>query len=329
MEDQNQLSSSPEQESSPTPGSSVSGLKIVQPPQSLVEEEQNQQQSPSSPTVTNGARERTNTRIDAAVQALKQCKAQGLAYYDASQTLAKQGFSQGEIEQASTQFIYSDATAPNVGSTPQETSLDQEFAEAATKDKVEDITRQALQKDMLLGFLGGRSAAGRYYGAKVVRDYAALKDLEQTDKTGQSNPNNPSQLGTRVYQRHRIVKYYAMLALVPIIFAVLNLLATMAGALKSVGAGQGHGGLQLNDINLYIGPLIICAVCGSIAALLLLARKESTITRAIYMLLGFDLLVFLAFALIFRSLTFVIIGLLTVLPGYWISRRVGLLSQLN
>jgi len=120
-----------------------------------------------------------------------------------------------------------------------------------------------------------------------------------------------------------------MLALLPIGFAVLNLLATIGGAVKSAATGSGHVGLPLNDLNLYIAPLIICVVCGSMAALLLLARKESTIKRAIYLLLGFDIVVFVILAAIFRSLIFVILGVLTLLPDYWISKKVGLLSQLQ
>ena len=70
------------------------------------------------------------SRLDAAVDLLKQSKAQGKTYQEATQILQQQGYSTAEIEQASYRFPYSDVLLTDFSHTPTHGNLDQVFAKA-------------------------------------------------------------------------------------------------------------------------------------------------------------------------------------------------------
>jgi hypothetical protein len=263
-----------------------------------------------------------NLRISEAAQALKQCKSQGLSYYDASQSLVKQGYTQEEIEQASYQFQYSDADV-NKDTTPI-SSVDQEASRAMAQDEMINKTRSNFYKDTTLRILGGRGMAGRYFGARAVSDFATLKDLEQ-NQLGNSSTTAPNGSG-RVFQRNRAIRYYAILSLVPLVFLVPYFFKLLRGVAPLL-SGHDHAGLVMTS--LYLWSLFGCVAYITIAALLLLAHKEVTIIRGIYIILGIEVAIFLLMALVLRSLPIIAIGFITLLPGYFISRQVGILSQLH
>ena len=260
-----------------------------------------------------------NQRIDDVVNALKQCKAQGLTYYDATQTLAKQGFNQEEIEQASYQFPYSDAAQPDSNGDASGANLNQAFAEAVVHQEAVDNTKQELHKDIAFGLLGGRGLFGQYFSSKAVSDYAALKDLEKNRQGDPSGQTSSQQSGARVFQRHRAVKYFAILSLLPVV-GFLQYIVIVIPKLQ-----QSHQ----KHLSTIIVPLCAYAAYMSVPLVLFFAKKEATIVKVIYLLMGLEFLIFVAMAILFKSTIFVIVGLVILLSGYWISKRVGLLSQLK
>jgi len=266
-----------------------------------------------------------NTRIVNAAALLRQCKTQGLKYYDATQVLAKQGFSQEEIEQASLQFPYSDPSpaGTNSGGASVGDSMNQAFAEAVTNEEAIDNTKKELAEDAGLGLLGGRSLVGQYFGSKAITDYAALKDL-QAQQHGTLQPTGP-----RVFQRHRAVKYYAILSLAPLIFLVPYMIELLRGIVPLTGSLlTHHSRMSAALIGLYVWSAVGCVTYACMAVLLFVARKEATLIKFMYGLFISEFLVCLVMALLLRSVGMIIVGILITLPAYWISKRVGLLSQL-
>jgi hypothetical protein len=268
-------------------------------------------------------------RLGQAVEALKAAKAQGLSYYDATQNLTKQGFTPEEVEQASYQFPYSDAeqTDSNAysGSNP---SMNQAFAEAVVHDEAVDNAKQELHKDAALGILGGKGLVGGYYGNKAVGDYAALKDLEKNGQTAPIKQNVVHESNGRVFTRNRAIRYYAFLSLVPLVLlapyciGLFSNLPSIATALT-----HHHDAASLGSIGLYLWSAAGYMMYICIALLLFLAHRESTIIKTIYIIMGIDFALFVLFAIIFKSPEFLVFGLITLVPSYWISKRVGLLLQ--
>ena len=79
-----------------------------------------------------------------AIAALKAAKAQNLSYFDASQSLLKQGFTQEELEQASYQFPYTEIPQPSSINASSDPSLNQAFAEGVVHEEALDNAMHAL-----------------------------------------------------------------------------------------------------------------------------------------------------------------------------------------
>jgi len=269
-------------------------------------------------------------RTAQAVVALKAAKSQGLSYYDATQNLAKQGFNQQEIEQASYQFPYSDASPADVSTPSQSTNADQAFAEGVVHQEALENTKHELHKDIALGLLGGRGIIGSYFETKAVSDYAEYKDLKQNkpEQTTDETPNTSS--GTRVYQRHRIVKYYAYMSLLVPFFIIPTILLNFRSSQMGINvlANSSSSGRQLID-GIYIWWITVLLSYIFIASTLFLAKKESSIINSIYIVMALNALLFLGLTLVWKSPIFLILGVLTIVPNYFINKRVGLLSQLS
>lgn len=268
-------------------------------------------------------------KLGNAVAALKAAKAQNLSYYDASQSLLKQGFTQEELEQASYQFPYTEIPQPSSNNASSDPSLNQAFAEGVVHEEAIDNAKQELHKDIGMGLLGG-SLVGSYFGNKAIGDYAALKDLEKNGPTDSIQQNTSSQSGRRVFQRNRAIRYYAYISLVPLVLLapyclglVLNLPFVLTALLHH------HDAASVASIGFYLWSAAgyLAYIC--IAALLFLAHNEATIVKTIYIIMGIDAALFVTFAVLFKSPSFLIFGLITLLPSFWISKRVGLLLQLS
>lgn len=164
-----------------------------------------------------------------------------------------------------------------------------------------------------------QTAGDQLLAGAEVHDEAVIsakKDLEAT--------------GTRVFERNRAVRYYLILSLLPLVFVlpffidVLRGVGPFAESIVEHHSHQGSGFLVL-----YLWSAVGCLMYVYMAALLRLARSESTITKGIYVVLAVNLVLFIASTLVFKSAAFVIVGIAMLLPGLWISRRVGSLSQLE
>jgi hypothetical protein len=269
-------------------------------------------------------------RLSQAVAVLKEAKDQGLSYYDATQSLTKQGFSQEEIEQASYQFPYSDAAQPDTNAFTSDPSVNQAFAEGVVHEEAVDNAKQELHHDVALGLLGGRSLVGSYNENKAIGDYVALKELEKNGQTAPIAQDELQKGGDRVFVRNRAIRIYALISLIPLILLapyclglVLNLHSVVSALIHH------HNATELGSIGFYLWSAAgyLAYIC--IALLLFLARNESIIVKTIYTIMGIDFAFFVIFAVLFRSPTFLVFGLITLIPGYWISRRVGLLLQLT
>ncbi len=101
-----------------------------------------------------------------AVEPLKNAKAQGLNFYEATQGMRKQDFTQLEIEQVSYQFLYSDAAPPTDNDSAVSKAVNQAFAEAIVHQEAIDNAKQELHEDVAKTLLGGNSLLGDYYGAE-------------------------------------------------------------------------------------------------------------------------------------------------------------------
>ncbi|HET8708749.1 MAG TPA: hypothetical protein VFL85_00545 [Candidatus Saccharimonadales bacterium] len=112
-----------------------------------------------------------------AVSALKVAKSQGLTYYEASQALLKQGYTQSQIEQASYQFPYTDIDAPDKNAQVQlSAAASQAFGEAIAKEKTLDHLREERDNAFLKSALFGRYVP--LYDLSAIRawaDYTAAK----------------------------------------------------------------------------------------------------------------------------------------------------------
>jgi hypothetical protein len=111
------------------------------------------------------------SRLDSAVNLLKQCRSQGKTYHDATQALAQQGYSQQEIEQASYRFPYNLGDSQAEDSPPPKSNL--------TEDDVHEIeldeSKQQLNRDYWYQFI---PIVGAYYKTKRVNDYAKYESLK-------------------------------------------------------------------------------------------------------------------------------------------------------
>lgn len=119
------------------------------------------------------------SRIDAAVSALQQCKAQGKTYYEATQALAQQGFTAAEIEDASDRFTYSDITADSSDSQRSPTNLPPAAIAANQQQTAVRAAKQQLNRDFWLSFI---PIFGGFFRAKQVSDYTKYQAL----RTGRS-----------------------------------------------------------------------------------------------------------------------------------------------
>ncbi|HSX06663.1 MAG TPA: hypothetical protein VLG92_03015 [Candidatus Saccharimonadia bacterium] len=265
-----------------------------------------------------------------AVERLRNAKSQGLSYYDATQSLAKQGFTQEEIKQASYRFPYNEA-AQTADSTSSSATADQVFAEAVVHEEAIDNARQELHKDVAKGLLGGRSIFGGYYQNKAIGDYTALKDLEQGKSL--DSPNDVTQnanSGNRVFQRNRAIRIYAFLSLIPLLFLTPYFILMFPNLSRVVDyLFHHHTATAFASVGMYLWSAGGYIAYISIALVLFFAHKESTIIRTIYAVIGADLALFVLFAILFKSPVFLGFGVISVLPALWISRRVGLLMQLS
>jgi hypothetical protein len=119
-----------------------------------------------------------NSRLETAISLLRQCKADGKSYFEATQTLVQQGYSQLEIEQASYQFPYSNIGAGG-DKVPQDLSrqpvdgknIDDESKLLEAKDK--------LNRDYWYSFI---PIVGSFFKTKRIGDYIEFGAL----KTGRS-----------------------------------------------------------------------------------------------------------------------------------------------
>lgn len=106
-----------------------------------------------------------------AVSALKVAKSQGLTYYEASQALLKQGYTQSQIEQASYQFPYTEVDAPNENAQAQlSAAASQAFGEAIVKEKTLDHLHEERDNAFLRSALFGRYVP--LYNLSAIRAWA-------------------------------------------------------------------------------------------------------------------------------------------------------------
>lgn len=272
------------------------------------------------------------TQQTQAIESLKAAKAQGLTYYDATQSLLKQGFTQEEIEQASYQFPYSEAAPVNSSDASQNVSVNQAFAEAVVHEEAIDNAKQELHEDAARGLLGGRSLFGSYYKNKAIGDYAALKNLENNKPTDGLSGNEQAVpfAGGRVFSRNPAIRIYAFISLIPLVvlgpyfFLLIRNAPSITHALF-----HAHGIAAFTTLGMYLWSAggYFAYIC--IAALLFFAHKTSTITRAIYVIMGVSCALFALFAFITKLPTLLVFGIITMIPAFWISKRVGLLAQLD
>src|SRR6266487_962244 len=119
-----------------------------------------------------------NPRLDMAINLLKQCKARGMQYYDAAQGLAKQGFSQEEIEQASNRFPYS-SIAP-ADNNPIKSAEPASVYNKESADKAElEAAKQRMNRGYWYQFI---PIVGAFYKFKQIDNYAEY----ESKKTGHS-----------------------------------------------------------------------------------------------------------------------------------------------
>jgi hypothetical protein len=113
-----------------------------------------------------------------AVSALKSAKSRNLKYYDATQELLSQGFTQTEVEDASQQFVYSDASpAGNEAINPGSLQLDQALAVGVIHQEAVDQAKSQLARDAGLGLMPG-SHHGVFSSHGTLQDAEALAELK-------------------------------------------------------------------------------------------------------------------------------------------------------
>jgi hypothetical protein len=271
-------------------------------------------------------------RVDQAVALLKDSKAKGLSYYDATQSLAKQGFTPAEIEQASYRFTYSDAD-PAKENEQLPPTANQAAAEEIVHEEAVESAKSDMRKDIGLSLLGGRSLFGSYFRSKAISDYAAYKDLENKDPLSQPDNSGSAQAAAikpYVFQRHTAVKIYGLLSFVPLLVLapyVLPSIGSLPHIFIALVRHHDRQSLALYGMFLWMVAGVLSYAC--IPVLLFLSKKEQTISNGIYIIMAVDALFFALIALIGRQPILLVYGLILLLPEYWISRRVGLLSQLG
>lgn len=116
-----------------------------------------------------------NSRTEAAINMLKQCKVQRMTYYEATQVLMQQGFTEEEIDDASDQFVYSDATPPSNDNT-QSPAAERPASIIEQGHDVElQAAKQQLNKDFWYGFI---PFVGGFYRMKQTADYTKYESLK-------------------------------------------------------------------------------------------------------------------------------------------------------
>ncbi len=247
-----------------------------------------------------------------------------MSYHDATQRLGDQGFNKDEIAHASYQFPYSTEAAE--ATTSHSSSLDHAFAKGVVHQEAIDAKKKDATKSLALGFLAP-GFIGRYFSTKAVGEFAGLRELRDQDTLG--GPKTPVKEGGRVSQRNRAIRYFAILGLVSLVLAVPALAANARQFFETLEAIF-RNPEQISPIgtSLSMWPAVVLVASVAFVSLLFFARKESTIIAGTYGLLLLELSVFIIIAVMCRSPLPLIIGALAVLPNYWISRRVGILSHL-
>ena len=122
-----------------------------------------------------------NTRLEASVSSLKKCKAEGKTYYEATQILAQQGYSQAEIEQASYQFPYTTISPADSENNPAQNLLQLQPTDSKEVEHEIELqqTKQQLRQDYWYSFI---PIVGAFYRTKRVGDYTKYESL----RTGHS-----------------------------------------------------------------------------------------------------------------------------------------------
>lgn len=120
-----------------------------------------------------------------AVAALKQAKSEGLSYYDATQSLLKQGYSQQDIEQAAYQFTYNDPPADGQDAA---IKLTGEAAKVFGETTAREQTLEYLRKDrddaiIKAMFLGRFFMPLNIHALRSSVDYHAAKNGVTRSKT--------------------------------------------------------------------------------------------------------------------------------------------------
>jgi hypothetical protein len=122
-----------------------------------------------------------NSRVAAAINLLRQCKAQGKSYYEATELLQRQGYSQTEIEQASDQFPYTSVAIPRADdSTPSNPTPGQLANYGIDSKEVElKAAKQKLWKDYWYQFI---PFVGTFYKARKIGDFTTYESLKTGKK---------------------------------------------------------------------------------------------------------------------------------------------------
>ncbi len=266
-----------------------------------------------------------NHRINEAVAQLKKAKSDGLTYHDAANRLMKQGFSQDEVAHAAYQFPYSADAAESAPSSS--SSIDHAFAKGIVHQEAIDTKKRESIKSLILGLLAP-SVIGRYFSTKAVSEFAALRDLREQDALGE--PKRPKTEIGRVSQRNRAIRYFAILGLASLVFCAPALFIG-AGLFAETVLSIFRSPEQVSPVgaSLSLWPVAVSAASIAFVALLFFAKKEASIVIGSYCLLVLEFSVFIIIAFMSKSPLPLMIGVLAILPNYWISRRVGILSHLG
>lgn len=246
-------------------------------------------------------------RILSAIDLLKKSKTQGLGFPAAKQALKDDGFTDAEINIAASRFSYSSQH----DSAPEDIAI----AEHKAKEDAMDYTKRQVIKSGFGALLGGY--VGQYFGSKAVSGFADYQDIK----------HGKAQTGRRVYDRNRLVRYYAWGSALTLLMtspyalgSIANLLQAPQTYLGAIAANPVYGLIIFWVAGFYIGYLITALV-------LFFATKESTIKFTIYGSMSLMMLFFAALAAFTGSLI-PLVGIIFVLPAFWINRQVGLLSRL-
>ncbi len=246
-------------------------------------------------------------RIVSAIELLKRSRLKGLAFPAAKQALKDDGFTDAEINIAASRFSYASLHSGS----PEDLAI----AEHKAKEEAMDYSKRQVIKSGFGALLGGY--VGQYFSNKAVRGFADYQDLK----------HGKAQTGRRVYDRNRLVRYYAWISAITLVLAspyaiggIANLLQAPQIYIDRVAVSPVYGLLIFWVVGFYVGYLVTTLV-------LFLATKEATIKLTIYGAVALMILFFVALAVIIGS-AMPLVGIVFVLPAVWINRQVGLLSRL-